>query len=331
MRFSRMISIAGLFVAGAASASDPQCPVADQPPAAVCVASTHGLAYADTQEDAETASRALAEAAQRYANLFGRAPVGMLVLSTSLDPMAAIDFANARDLEFAQVWVPAKAKRAMTERAMRQAGLDRARINRALAGMSDQEPITLRHEVGHAMYEAMYWPGSIGTPRDRYGTPAPDWLDEAAAIAMEPIEAQGRHVAAFIDFAKRRPRDIPDLADFLASEHPVRNAGLASALARGPKSDSGVRMMVASSGDRFPGMETFYGQSLLTALFLAETSGNPQILATISRATADGLDFDAWLARDGAELKLPATVAALQPLWNDWLQQVLRRGDNSEP
>ncbi|WP_123832101.1 hypothetical protein [Luteimonas sp. 100069] len=331
MRFSQMISIAGLFAAGAASAGDLQCPVVDQPPAAVCVASAHGLAYADTQEDAGTASRALAEAAQRYANLFGRAPVGMLVLSTSLDPVAAIDFANTHDLEFAQVWVPAKAKRAMTERAMRQAGLDRARINQALAGMSDQEPITLRHEVGHAMHAAMYWPGSTGTLQDRYGTPAPDWLDEAAAIAMEPIEAQGRHVAAFIDFAKRRPRDIPDLADFLASEHPVRSAGLAGALARGPKSDSGVQMMVASSGDRFPGMETFYGQSLLTALFLAETSGNPQILAPISRAIADGLGFDAWLARDGAEFKLPATVAALQPLWNDWLQQVLRRGGNSEP
>ncbi|PBJ82671.1 hypothetical protein CMZ84_11060 [Lysobacteraceae bacterium NML93-0399] len=326
MRFLQMFPVAGLLTAGTVFGSGPQsCPAVDQPPAAACVATAHGLAYADTPEEAETASRALGEASQRYAGIFGRAPIGMLVLSTSLDPVVAKDFAKANDLEFAQVWLPAKAKRAMTERAMRQARFDRARINQALARMSDDDEVTLRHEVGHAMYAAMYWPDATGTLQDRYGTPAPDWMDEAAAIAMEPPESQARHLAAFIDVAKRRPRDVPDLATFLSAEHPVRSAGLARALARGPKSDSGVQMMV-SNGQSFPGIETFYGQSLLTALFLTETSGNPQILATISRAVADGLDFDAWLARDGAANNLPSTIGALQPVWHDWLQQqVLRK------
>ena len=324
MRFFQMIPIAGLFLAGTAFAS-PQCSAVDQPPAPVCVATASGLAYADTQDEAETASRALDEAAQRYAGHFGRAPVGMLVLSTSLDPVAAKEFAKSHDLEFAQVWLPAQAKRVMTERAMRQARFDRARISQALARLAGQDEITLRHEVGHAMYAAMYWPDANTTSQGRYGTPAPDWLDEAVAIAMEPAEAQARYLAAFIGVARSRPREVPDLASFLALEHPVRGAGLSSALARGPKSDSGVQMMVTGGG--FPGLETFYGQSLLTGLFLAETSGNPQILAPISQAIAEGLDFHAWLARDGAESGLPSTVAELQPLWHDWLQQqVLRRG-----
>ncbi len=330
MRFSRMIPIAGLFLAGAALAGGPRCPAVDRPPAPVCVASVNGLAYADTQEEAATASRALDEAAQRYAGHFGRAPVGALILSDRLDPVAAREFAGAHGLAFAQVWLPAKTKRAMTERAMRQARFDRTRIRQALARMEGDDAITLRHEVGHAMYAAMYWPDAVGTGQDRYGTPAPDWLDEAVAIAMEPPDAQARHLAAFIGAARQRPREIPDLAGFLASEHPVRGARLASALARGPKSDSGVQMMVTSG--HFPGVDTFYGQSLLTGLFLAETSGNPQILAPISRAIADGLDFDAWLARDGASFGLPSTVAALQPRWDAWLQQqVLRRGGDGAP
>jgi len=323
-----MIPIAGLFLAGTTYASGPRCPDVEQPPAPVCIATAHGLAYADTREEAEVASRAIEESAQRYAGHFGRAPVGTLILSASFDPSAAREFAKAHGLEFAQVWLPAKAKRAMTERAMRQARLDRARIRQGLARMAAEDATTLRHEVGHAMYAAMYWPDAIGTLQDRYGTPAPDWLDEAAAIAMEPPEAQASHLAAFIGVARQRPREIPGLASFLASEHPVRGAGLASALARGPKSDSGVQMMVTSGS--FPGLETFYGQSLLTGLFLAETSGNPQILAPISRAIADGLDFDAWLARDGTSFGLPSTVVELEPLWDNWLrQQVLRRTGDS--
>lgn len=328
MRLLHMMPIAGLFMAGSVSAGGLSCPPVEQPPAAACLATVHGLAYADTPDEAEAASRALAEAAQRYAGHFGRAPVGMLVLSTSMDPLAADDFAESHDLDFAQVWLPAEAKRAMTERAMRQAGLDRARIRKALARASGQHEATLRHEVGHAMHAAMYWPGAAAG-QDRYGTPAPDWLDEVVAIAMEPPGSQAHHLAAFIAVAKQRPREIPGLAAFLASDHPVRGAGLARALARGPKSGSGVQMMVTSKG--FPGLDTFYGQSLLTGLFLAETSGNPQILAPISRAIADGLDFDAWLARDGAGLGLPSTVAELEPLWNDWLQQVLRKGDSGRP
>ncbi|VXB87838.1 conserved exported hypothetical protein [Luteimonas sp. 9C] len=329
MRISSLIPVVGLLLTGVVAASGPRCPVVEAPPAASCFASPYGLAYADTAEEAEVASRAIGEAAQRYASYFERAPVGMLLLSTQVDATQATAFAKSNDLAFALVWVPAKAMRTMTERAMRQAGVDRSRIREALARADAQEAITLRHEAGHAMYEAMFWPDAVRTLEERYGTPAPDWLDEAVAISMETPESQARHLAAFIGVAKQRRREIPGFADFLAAEHPVRSAALASALSRGPRSDSGVQMMVTSSGG-FAGLETFYGQSLLTGLFLAEMSGDPKILAPISSAVAEGLDFSAWLARDGTRYNLPETVEALEPRWNEWLQQqVLRAGRNS--
>lgn len=324
--FKLFSMVALLATSGVATAGDLQCPELEAPPAPVCVSTPYGLAYADTEEEANRAAGALGDAAQQYATHFGRAPSGALILSTHLDPLVARDFARAHGLEYAQVWLPASAKRTMTERAMRQAGLDRERIIRALAGAAEQEATTLRHEVGHALYAAMYWPDAVGSLQERYGTPAPDWLDEAAAILMEPAEAQARHAGLFIDAAKRRPRTVPDLGDFLHAEHPVRSAALGRALSRGPRSGSGVQMTVATGGG-FPGLDSFYGQSLLLALFLAETSGDPRILVPISAAIAAGATFDQWLATDGARHGLPSDVPALQALWDGWLKsQVMQRG-----
>ncbi len=80
----------------------------------------------------------------------------MLVLSTTLDPRAAQDFARTQGLDYAQVWLPANAKRAMTGRAMRQAGVERSRIRQALAQSAQQDQNMLQHEVGHALYGAMF-------------------------------------------------------------------------------------------------------------------------------------------------------------------------------
>lgn len=331
MHTSSLLALAALFaITGGASATAPQCPDIETPPAPVCVSTPHGLGYADTEAEANIAASALRDTGQRFALHFGSAPVGALILSTTLDPLLAREFAKSHGLDYAQVWLPAEAKRTMTERAMRQAGLDRARIRQALARTEDQDAVTLRHEVGHAMYGALYWPDAVGSLEQRYGTPAPDWLDEAAAILMETPEAQARHLASFIDAAKHRPRTIPALADFLQAEHPVRSAALARALSRGPKSESGVQMTV-TTGTGFAGMDTFYGQSLLLGLFLAETSGDPTILAPISAAISNGASFEHWLAQDGPRYRLPATVAGLQPGWDAWLQQVTRRISAGNP
>lgn len=332
MRFAGLRPLAVLFaMSGATAASGLRCPDVETPPAPACVSTVHGLAYADTDEEARMAVGALREAAQRYELHFGRAPLGALILSASLDPTTARDFARTHGLEYAQVWLPASAKRAMTQRAMRQAGLDRAATRRALAGAADQEAVTLRHEAGHAMYAATYWPEAEGSLQVRYGTPAPDWLDEAVAVLMEPPEAQARHLASFIAAAKGRPRTVPDLAGFLHAEHPVRSAALGRALARGPKSESGVQLTV-TTGTGFPGLDSFYGQSLLVALFLAQTSQDPRILMPISAAIADGSTFEQWLARDGERHGLNSDVPALQSLWDAWLQeQVIQRSSDGRP
>lgn len=331
MHTSSLLALAALLaITGDAGAAAPRCPDSQATPAPVCVSTPHGLGYADTEAEARIAAGALRDTGHRFALHFGSAPVGALILTTTLDPLVAGEFAKSHGLDYAQVWLPTEAKRTMTERAMRKAGLDRRRIRQSLAQTEEQDAVTLRHEVGHAMYGALYWPDAASSLEPRYGTPAPDWLDEAAAILMETPKAQARHLASFIDAARHRPGTVPDLAGFLQAEHPVRSAALARTLAGGPKSQSGVQVTV-TTGSGFAGLDTFYGQSLLLALFLAETSGDPRILAPISTAIANGATFEHWLAQDGPRYRLPATVAGLQHGWDAWLQQMTTRGGPGKP
>lgn len=308
----------GLLFAGVqAYASAPACPAHEHPPAPVCTASPYGLAYADTREEADAAAVAQREAALRFEAHFGPAPSGLVVLSTTYDPIAAQQFAQAHGLGYSQVWLPSSAKQQMLSRAMRRAGMDRARIRRATAGMADQDQNSLRHEIGHAMYAAAFWPDAAAGSDQRYGSPAPDWLDEAAAILMEHPESQGARAGEFIAAAQALPDSIPPLAEFLDMEHPVLAPRLLQRLERGVSSESGIHMTVTRDADSW-GIVTFYGQSLLVGMFLMETSGEPLILATISAAVADGVPFPDWLAQHGPSHGLPPSLEALQDAWEAW-------------
>ena len=330
MQATRLLLCCSLLMAGMqANAGAYACPDVDTPPAPVCVASSHGLAYADTDDEAGRAARAQAGAAARFANYFGEAPAGVLILSTSYDSVAAREFARANDLAYAQVWLSGSELQAMAQRAMRQAGMDRARIRSATATMVDQHENTLRHEVGHSMYAATFWPDAGETAETHYGSPAPDWLDEAAAILMESVESQGTRAGAFLNAISGAPGSIPPLLEFLDMEHPIRTPTLARQLERGQKSDSGVQMMI-SSDTNASAAATFYGQSLLTGMFLMETSGDSHILAPISAAIASGTLFPDWLAQSGTSHGLPDNLAALQTAWETWSRALPDRAQDAK-
>ncbi|MGY0561628.1 hypothetical protein ACW7G2_13020 [Luteimonas sp. A277] len=324
-----VLVLCGLLLVGVqAHAGTPLCPDIENPPAPVCTASPHGLAYADTREEADAAALAQREATQRFEAHFGPASSGLVVLSTTYDPIAARQLAQAHGLGYSQVWLPASAKRQMMSRAMRRAGLDRARIRRATTGMMDRDQNSLRHEIGHAMYAAAFWPDAVADSGQRYGSPAPDWLDEAAAIFMESPESQGARAGEFLAAVQVSPDSIPPLIEFLEMEHPVLAPSLMRQLERGTKSKSGIQMMVSGDMDS-SGLVTFYGQSLLVGMFLIETSGDPLILARISAAIADSVPFPDWLADNGSSHGLPPALASLQETWEAWSRALPERAKDA--
>ncbi|MEN5115965.1 hypothetical protein ABE488_01320 [Luteimonas sp. TWI662] len=171
-------------------------------------------------------------------------------------------------------------------------------------------------ELGHAQYRAAYWPDA--EPVDgQYGTPAPDWLDEAAAVRMEGQAARAQYERSFFAALRTASPAILPLAQFLTQTHPVVAQRQALMQSSRVQTQSGIQVMTMS-GDGALSASLFYAQSMLFADFLEQTSRKPHILGTISEAIAGGVDFESWLADTGAAHGLPSDIAALQTAWDTW-------------
>lgn len=308
-------------VAPGAYATDvPGCPSVANPPAAVCLPASHGLAYAETEDDARTAAAALDAAAVQFGRIFGRSvSPGLLVLSSTFGGEEAERFAHAHDLGFAQSWLSPADKRAQVEAVIRRAtpDADATRIDAILSQIEAQHVDMLRHELGHAQYRAAFWPDATPSA-DAYGTPAPDWLDEASAVLMEGGPGRVSRERHFKEAWGHSSPAIRPLSEFLTMAHPVTAQQRALMQAQGgSQATSGVQVMTMRGPDAdAAGM--FYSQSLLFAEFLMNASPEPHILGTISTAAANGVDFTRWLADSGAQHGLPTDVSALQAAWDDW-------------
>lgn len=322
--FFRGVVLAGLAAAisSAFAADAPACPDVAEPPASVCLPTAHGLAYADTHDDARLAATALDAAAVQFGQIFGRRlPPGLLVLSATFSRDDAHRFARTHGLGFAQSWLSPADKRAQFETVMRRAmpEADAARIERTLSQIGAQHVDMLRHELGHAQYHAAFWPEASPSP-DAYGTPAPDWLDEASAVLMEDSAGRAARERHFFEAWRQSSPAIRPLAEFLTMAHPVTAQQRALMQAQGgAQTASGVQVMTMRGADAGPaGM--FYSQSLLFAEFLIDASPERHILGTISAAAARGVDFTDWLAVSGAQHGLPTDVGALQTAWEIWCE-----------
>jgi hypothetical protein len=313
MKLQHVFFLLATLAAGPVAADDPGCPDQAERPAHICIASAHGLAYADTRKDADMGAHALEGAALQFPTYFGtRAPTGVLVLSGTYTTEAARDFAASQSLGYGLSWLPESASpmSRRDSRTGRSAG--RQRVRRGL------HENVLRHELGHAMYAAMFWPdASSDTPA--YGSPAPDWLDEAAALLMEMPGERQRRDAAFLATFRASPGKIPPLAAFVRMPHPA--LALQEMMRRfGETSRSGVVSMKLPAGAGLgEGLDIFYGQAGLFARFLIDLSGDRLILRSISEAAVAGVDFETWLAQRGDDAALPRTLTALQARWEAWL------------
>src|SRR5690606_25469185 len=176
--------VAGLAAAipGALAAGEASCPDIGVPRAAVCGAGAHALASPHARDASPLPAAALDSAVVQFEHVFGRRLTpGLLGLSSTFSGDDAQRFAKAHGLEFAQSWLSPADKRAQIEAVMRRAtpDADAARIDSVASRIEAQHLDTLRHELGHAQYRAAFWPDAARSP-DTYGTPAPDWLDEAS-------------------------------------------------------------------------------------------------------------------------------------------------------
>ena len=131
----------------------------------------------------------------------------------------------------------------------------------------------LRHEIGHDLFVRYLVPS---TKADQYGGDAPDWLDEAAAVAFEGDMLRDLRRRATVRYAREK-RLIP-LARFLTMIHPEEAAQSIPAA-------SGRQMTVftAASDDT----EVFYAMASAFYDFLVVRSGKSAILAELAVVARD--------------------------------------------
>lgn len=270
----------------AAAAADPAAatpaPVATRPPVVRSEGGCRALAPDDAAADA--ALRACARARAELARLLtGAAPPGVV----AVEPGGNAD-GGAGD---------AAVRREPDERWALAVDPGDVATERELGdGRRISADGYLAHEAAHRVASAMIYPADTAFGPDAgYGTPLPDWLDEALALVVEP--AADREARLGLLFADGLVYALP-LRRFLYMAHP--------ALAGAPPGS--------------PLRRVFYGQSLAFALYLQERGGTGALAAVVGALRAGR-------TQGVALTDLPGTPGDGGALEQDWLAWLRRRRD----
>lgn len=313
------------------------------PTLARCAATPHGaILSADAAEAARLAALATA-GEQRFRQAFSAEPAPYVVVQGEV-PAAEHAALEAAGFRVRLPWFTRSGFQSGMEAAVRRqveaqtAGRTpeqvRAATDQALAqvrarmgsGGMDRDPQVVPHELGHGWYVQAFWPGTAVDGQGHYGGPGPDWLDETAAVLMEPQAAADERREQFRKaYAGEDGLSVDDLATFLHRDHPMKGANDAArqAALRARGNGPGLMVLRSDQGDpefqrtRQAGM--FYAQGRVFADFMIERTGRPQIFAEIGRGFGRGLSIEQWLAANGRRYGLGATVAELDRSWRTWL------------
>lgn len=340
---------AGSAAAAAAPVGQDRCAAARTvvPGLSACVETPRGLVMAGNAEEAGSLARHAAAGEERFRMHFGTPPPPYALLtSTRLEHVEAVKklgfqavlpWTTRSDMELMLL----QAIRKSAETAARAQGIPAAQVaavgNQAvtrsreavLAGWRTRESGIIPHELGHIWFAGVFWPNDPPPDGRRYGTAAPDWLDEIAGILAEDErlseERRGQFVGLYRGEApSQRLRQIPrdrliNLAAFLEGEHPKMRSGAAVASDAAPAGDNRLSVTIRMEGS---GAETtmFYLQTRMFADFLIARSGRPQIFADVARAIAGGQSFDRWLEGAARKYPLPKNRALLVADWRAWLE-----------
>lgn len=139
----------------------------------------------------------------------------------------------------------------------------------------------LRHEIGHDLFVRHLVPR---TTQDQYGSDAPDWLDEMAAIAFEGTEQElERRLMARMDADQVSLLPLPRL---FSMAHP--EFGRKIAISSGKTFAFGTPQSADTS--------RFYSTIRVLLDFLVDRTGTEAIVAELAAAFVRGESLGAWTA-----------------------------------
>ncbi|ALN61893.1 ligA domain protein [Lysobacter antibioticus] len=320
----------------ASAAATPACPaLSDVSTPPHCLATEHGWFYAGSESEAAAYAEYARIVSIEFARTFARpAPFGAVVAidSNQLLPESTKAALKQQGAHWLLAWLDTEYMRKEVEKQVRKQfkqqnpGMAPAKLNaltRDFAQRSADRSDLLRHEIGHSVLKAAYWPQeALVTDDAHYGSSAPDWLDEAAAIAMEgPKDTESRRIL-FVQMAAGDLYNAPlkPLDQFLGMQHPRKSdAGLPAAM-RSSKNNITVGIGNLDDNAALVRMIGYYAQVRGWVDFLSD-SAKPGVLGSIAESLAGGNDFEQWLSQHAAEYGLATSLPALQSQWAAWVRK----------
>lgn len=350
-RFVMSLTGAILFVHQSASAQPEQlCDSAQRAvPAPACVANAHGVVLSQSVEDARRLAEYLAAGERRFQRHFGTTPPRYALAqgfsASDLRPLSAAGF--KRPLPWFTAEQQEESALASVRRATElQAGATGAspeRLQQALQ-MAEQswraanppgsrhriEAGVVPHELGHAWYVELFWPGATLDAGVHYGGPGPDWLDETAAVLMEDefltnnrrdqFRRAYRGDQAMLSRLGDRAGELTDLRLFVTRDHPMKNVQQ-EVFARAGGQAQGITILTGEEARRVSaGGILFYLQARAFADFLIDRTDDPAIFASIGAAFGRGETLEQWLQSNGVQRGLGSSIGELEAIWKTWLE-----------
>lgn len=169
-----------------------------------------------------------------------------------------------------------------------------------LAGryIADQWRNVLPHETAHALLAARFFGEARNGARAGYGTPFPDWLDEAVAIWAESRENRDGRIREF----RGLPAERRELRAILAMRHPAAD------------NDDILAMRDGAPMPSDEAVWSFYPQSFAVLAFIVEAGGADAVQELASRLLADPGNVEAVAGLPG----LPASFDGVLAAWGAW-------------
>lgn len=304
--------------------------------AAVCRDTPNGIVVGPNEQAVVQAAEEAAMAETTWAAAFGAEPPAYAVV---LDVAQPVDDVRAIGALRVLPWISTSARRRTMEQAVREAvtrqapagqveALGAAAVQRAAPQIEASvakasQPGVMAHELGHLWYIETFWKDA--QDGDGYGSPAPDWLDEAAAVLMERDGLTEARRAAFHKVWAENPR-AEAVSALMAEVHPAFASGAsATALTDGPATGSGPRV-VSMSGEEFQrrtgtdinAAAAFYTRVRAFLDFLETTTGDHAALVRLTVHLRNGGTVEQWLAQDPAGRQMGGSTSAADQAFKVW-------------
>jgi hypothetical protein len=216
------------------------------------------------------------------------------------------------------------------EEVIQQALAKLPKQNTASDTINDRQIGALSHEIGHIWFRLFYDGESSGDKNasnskqsPRYGSSAPDWLDEVSAILAENEVLTTSRWESLFKSKKTIPFD-----QFFAMPHPLFDKALSSENGQTDALKGGARVRVVTGDDaekmlgqsgKKEEVTIFYAQARAFADFAIERSGDQKIFTKIAKALQSGTSLEKWLERHGSDAALGESLTEMERAWEKWL------------